>query len=274
MHNRDWIRPPAVAGTFYPDDPQALKAQLESFCVPIPAVRDVPAIFAPHAGYRYSGRFAGEIYRRIRVPDTVIVLCPNHTGRGRKVSLWGTGAWVTPLGEVPVATELAAQIAEALGEDSSDRDAHLFEHAIEVQLPFLQWRNPSVEIVPLVLGPLTPERCLAVGDALSSVIQRRAEAPLLVSSTDMSHYIPVASAAKLDKLALDQVVKMNAAGLYRTVSENDISMCGMIPTTAVTHAASRLGCRRGEVLTYGHSGEVTGDNSSVVAYASGWFLSL
>lgn len=267
---KDWIRPSAVAGTFYSKDPAALRAQLAEFCAePDEPRRQAVGILAPHAGYRYSGRIAGEIYRRISIPKLAIVLCPNHTGRGRRVSVWGEGTWVTPLGEVPVDEPVASRLLSFLEETLGDREAHLYEHAVEVQLPFLQHLNPDIRIVPVVLGPLSVEQCTRVGEALAKLVAERATGEtLLVASTDMSHYIPEADAAVLDRLALAKVEAIDAQGLYRTCREKDISMCGFIPTTCVLEAVSKLGVKRGEVVAYGNSGDVTGDKTSVVGYAA------
>ena len=265
---KEILREAAVAGRFYPAERKKLEAFLSDACPKGAPEKKVRAIFAPHAGYVYSGFSAAEVYRRIKVPDVVVVLCPNHTGRGRKISVWPSGVWQTPIGEVPVQQQLADQILKEAGE-RGDTAAHEFEHAIEVHLPFLLWKNPKVEIVPIVLGGISPERVAEVGALLSSVV---GEDQLIVSSTDMSHYISAQAAKKQDEPALEMIRQVNSQGLYNTVVENDISMCGFIPTAVMLEAASQWKLKKGELLDYRNSGDVTGDHSSVVSYAAGWIV--
>jgi len=228
--------------------------------------RRVRAVVAPHAGYVYSGRIAGEVYSKIRVPDLCVVLCPNHTGAGVQRSLDRDETWRTPLGDVPVDAALADAL---LGRAGLARDirAHAREHALEVHLPFIQARNPGARIVPICLGRVPPDGCVEIGEVLAEVVSRAGEDVLLVASTDMSHYIPARDAAVLDRMALDRVEALDAIGLYRTVAEHDISMCGVIPTTTVLAAARALGATAAELVRYGHSGETSGDLEHVVGYA-------
>lgn len=268
-----WKRESVVAGTFYPGEKHALVEVVEAFCSHDDGDKSEPrttvAIVSPHAGYVYSGRIAGAVYARIRVPDSVFVLCPNHTGYGKRVAVWSQGEWVTPLGKVMVDQELANIFLEKAGETEGDREAHLAEHAAEVQMPFLQFLNPKVKIVPVTLGALRWEQCERVSRALALAVQSRPEGSvLMVASTDMSHYVPAKIAKERDGLALKKLGELDGKGLYDTVVENDISMCGFIPTSCVLEAASNLGARHVEIVRYGHSGEVTGDSASVVAYVS------
>lgn len=264
------VREPAVAGTFYPKDPEQLRRSVsECLGEPGPASPAL-AVIAPHAGYVYSGRFAGSAYRALEVPDRVVALCPNHTGLGARVSVWARGEWVTPLGRVPVDEALAGAILEeAKGLATEDTVAHLREHAIEVHLPFLLERNPRVRIAPIVVGPLSLDGCRRLGEAIARAVERAgAGRPLLLASTDMSHYIPAAEAQEKDALALDRIARLDPEGLYEVVSENEISMCGFLPTTCVLFASQKLGAQHAKIVAYGHSGEVTKDHDSVVAYAS------
>jgi AmmeMemoRadiSam system protein B len=151
---------------------------------------------------------------------------------------------------------------------SADKKAHHHEHAIEVQLPFLQWINPSVKIVPIVLARLSLAECQEVAEALGEIISQDLQRYLLLASTDMSHYVSADEAKEKDQLALEAVKNVDAEDLYRIVSLHDISMCGVIPTTTVLSICHKLGGERANLLCYGHSGEVTGDLSSVVGYAS------
>ncbi len=260
-------REPAVAGSFYPAqrarldaDVRALLATGDAGATPAPAV----GVVAPHAGYVYSGGVAGATYARVEVPARALVLCPNHTGRGAMVALWPDGGWRTPLGRVPIDAPLTAAI-RACPNVEEDRSAHLREHALEVQLPFLQARNPDLTIAALCLGPLDADEATALGVAIASAL--REHPALLVASSDMSHYVPAAVARRQDGRALDRVLALDAAGLHRVVHEERISMCGVVPTTVMLAAACALGARSAEIVRYATSGDVTGDDSSVVGYA-------
>ncbi len=258
-------REPAVAGSFYPAQPARLARDVAALLAAAPAgagpsAPPAPAlgVLAPHAGYVYSGAVAGATYARVAVPERVVVLCPNHTGLGAVASLWPDGAWITPLGRVPVDRALSdALLACPLVE--ADRMAHLREHAIEVHLPFLQALRPEVRIAALCLGPLGATECEALGRALALALRRTPA--LVVASSDMSHYIPATAARRLDRLALD------ARGLHQVVRREGITMCGVIPATVMLAAARELGARSAQLVRYATSGDVTGDQESVVAYA-------
>lgn len=259
-------RAPAVAGRFYPGDAAALEREvrgfLESDATPAPAV----AVIAPHAGYLYSGAIAGAAYARAVVPRSAIVLCPNHTGMGARRALWPSGSWRLPGGELKVDEALAERLREAAGLEP-DSLAHLHEHSAEVQLPFLQARNPEVRIVPLCLSSLGLRECVGLGEAIARVIAPERREVLLVASTDLSHYLAADEARRLDRLALERVEALDPEGLYETVETNDISMCGYLPTTVVLAAAHVLGARAATLVRYGHSGETSGDLDQVVGYA-------
>lgn len=267
-------RAPAVAGRFYPGEPRALRRELDR-CLDL-AAAPLPArmLLAPHAGYVYSGSLAGKTWSRVHVPERVIVLCPNHTGRGERRSLWPGGAWATPEGEVPIAEDLTEALARCAGL-TPDTAAHLREHAIEVHLPFLRARNPSAQISAVCLGGLSLAECEATGLGLAAAVRElEAARPgegrpgvLLAASSDMSHYIPAREAAALDRLALDRLLALDPAGLYETVRSHDISMCGVLPATVALFAAKALGATRAELVGYTHSGEVSGDHQHVVGYA-------
>jgi len=269
MQARGWVREPAVAGRFYTANPTSLRNQLETFFKDAQPDPSTVAVMAPHAGYQYSGKIAGDVYRRLTAPERAIILAPNHTGYGKVISVWPRGAWRTPLGEVKVDQESAEWLLGHLEDPEGDRDAHESEHAVEVHVPFLQFLNPNIEILPIVLARLSPEDCADFGKWIAKLVHERPS--LIVASTDMSHYIPASVAKGLDQLALDRVAAVDGAGLYDVVRKKDISMCGFIPTTCVLEALSARGIKKGELLEYGHSGEVTGDNTSVVGYAGARF---
>lgn len=263
------VREPAVAGRFYPGDRAALERAVSGFLSSTErAARAEKALLAmvPHAGYMYSGRIAGAAYAQVEVPEHVLVLGPNHTGLGVSRSLWSGGSWRCPLGEVPIHPGLRRCLKQYAALDD-DQLAHLYEHALEVQLPFLKARQPRVRIAPVCLGRLALSECLALGEQVAQAIRALGEPVLIVCSTDMSHCIPASEAKGLDALALARAEAIDPEGLYRTVIEHGISMCGFVPTTVGLIAARSLGAKRGRLVRYGNSGESTGDFASVVGYA-------
>lgn len=228
---------------------------------PAPAL----GVVAPHAGYVYSGAIAGAVYARVVVPPRVVVLGPNHTGLGRPAALWPAGGgWRTPLGTVPVCGPLTEALA-ACPLVELDRAAHLREHSLEVQVPFLETARPGVEIAALCLGPLDVDECAEVGRTVAAAA--RAHGALIVASSDMSHYIPAAKARVKDQLAIDRILALDPEGLHRTVRREGITMCGVIPATVMLFAARELGATRAELVRYASSGDVTGDTRQVVGYA-------
>ena len=267
-------REPAVAGRFYPADPRRLEQEVARYLAGSQAApeqakpRRVIAVIAPHAGYVFSGAIAGETYARVEVPERAVVLNPNHTGMGSPRSIWSAGVWRLPGGSVPVDEPLAAHIRqEAKLED--DRRAHLHEHSGEVQLPFLRARRPEVRVVPICLSNLSLKACHSLGEGLARAVQQAAGDArdiLLVASTDMSHFVSAEEARRLDMMALERVEKLDPDGLYEVVTENDISMCGFIPTTVVLVAARSLGANHVDLVRYGNSGETSGDYARVVGY--------
>jgi hypothetical protein len=258
-------REPAVAGRFYPADPDRLASEVRRLLGDSPGEQPVRAlgVLAPHAGYVYSGAIAGATFARVEVPRRVVVLCPNHTGLGQPVALWPDGAFETPLGRAAIDPDLAAALAEC-PLVTTDRAAHRHEHALEVQLPFLLARRPDLRIAPLCLGPLTLDDCRELGAAIAEAAGPGA---LVVASSDMSHYISAAEARRLDHRALERVLALDPEGLYETVRAEEITMCGVIPATVMLFAVRQLGARVATLVRYGNSGDVTGDARSVVGYA-------
>lgn len=256
-------RPAAVAGSFYPKGTSELTRLLESLC-PTQTTPQIcaQALMVPHAGYRYSGATAAKAYAAISIPESVIILAPNHTGMGPPISVWPRGTWETPLGVVSIDERLADRFLEKVGDP--DTRAHAREHAIETQIPFLQHGRRELKILPIVLGRLSLPECLRIADHLAQIIDKE----LLVASTDMSHFISRAEAESKDRLALDAVEHIDAQGLYHTVCKHKISMCGFIPTTVMLSVCQRRGFTSARIVSYTDSGAVTGDFESVVAYAA------
>ena len=263
------IRTPAVAGRFYPDDPADLDEMVAGF-LPSPPPEQagrVIALMAPHAGLVYSGRVAGATFGSVDVPARVILLGPNHTGLGAALSLWDGGAWEMPGGAAEVDADLCSSLRRRCPRLSADRAAHLHEHCLEVQLPFLQARREGIRIAPIVVGTSRLEDLRDLGRGMAESIRESREPVLIVVSSDMTHYEPAAVAAAKDRIALERMERLDAEGLHRVVREEGISMCGFAPAVAGLVAARELGARSGKVVLYSHSGEVSGDSNSVVGYA-------
>jgi AmmeMemoRadiSam system protein B len=262
------IRPPAVAGRFYPDDPERLGAAVDSLVAGGEIKKSrLRACLVPHAGYTYSGSVAGEVYRRIEIPERVILLGPRHFPRGAPLAILSDGAWETPLGTAPIDGPLAEKIVGAFPLVREDTVAHSAEHSLEVQLPFLQRLNPSFAFVPIVIGPARWETLEALGHALASVIAAVSEPVLLIASSDMNHYESDAVTRVKDRKAIDQILALNARKLFDTVRDEKISMCGYAAAVAVMVAARDLGATGAELVRYATSGEVNGDMQEVVGYA-------
>lgn len=262
------VRQPAVAGQFYTDEPKRLRGDLQRM-VPAGAVkRRVVGIVAPHAGYVYSGSVAGSIYGTIEMPRTVVILGPNHHGFGAAAAMYPEGEWLTPLGSVPVDGKLSALVRQHVPFVETDDTAHRFEHSLEVQVPFLQYCRPDVNIVPICLGFVDYERCRLLGEGLARAIREFGEDVLVVASSDMTHYESADAARAKDEQAIAEVLALNPEGLLRACRQKDITMCGVIPATVMLVAAKTLGAKKAELVRYGTSGDVTGDYRQVVAYAA------
>lgn len=260
-------RMPVVAGRFYPAGEKALAAQVDGFLGEPPEHEETAlAVVAPHAGYAYSGAIAGSVFSRVRIPRLVVVLCPNHTGIGARAAIMAHGAFRLPGASIAIDGPLAEEF-RGLALLTDDPRAHREEHSLEVQLPFLLRKNPKVRIVPVCLGAMPYASCARIGVALADVVKNHGRDVLVVASTDMSHYLPVAEAERRDRLALARIEALDPKGLYETVRDNDISMCGVIPTTVALVAAVAGGAKEAELVRYGHSGEASGDLERVVGYA-------
>ena len=263
------VRAPAVAGSFYPDDPEELE-EVVARCLPTPLPEHpetVIALMAPHAGFIYSGRVAGATFGSVAVPARVILIGPNHTGLGAALSLWDHGKWETPGGVTEVDEDFCACLRRHCPRLSSDRAAHLREHSLEVQIPFLRARRERFRIAPIVVGTSRLEDLRALGLGMARAIRESPGGALIVVSSDMTHYEPADVAAAKDRLALDRMERLDPDGLHRVVREMNISMCGYAPAVAALFAARDLGAVSGRLILYSHSGETSGDNESVVGYA-------
>lgn len=260
-------RHPAVAGRFYPGSAEALRKQVQEYVVPVDQKIKALGILSPHAGFIYSGPVAGAVYSRLALPSKVVLIGPNHTGLGEPVSLMSEGSWETPLGNVAIDADLGRAILGASARISEDALAHVHEHSLEVQLPFIQYLHDDFSIVPIQMLDTRLDTCLEVGRAVAEAVKRSQHDVLIVASSDMSHYVTAAAARDQDHKAIDRILQLDAEGLYRTVRENGITMCGYGPAAAVIAACRILGASRSELIKYSNSGDVSGDYDQVVGYA-------
>lgn len=261
------VREPAVAGRFYPADPKALRRDVESYLSAGTHPARALACVAPHAGYVYSGAVAGAVFSTIEIPRLCIVLCPNHTGKGHPLAIMTSGEWRTPLGNLSVSSELGQSLVHAFPGLAEDSAAHKFEHAIEVELPFLQVLRPEMQFVPVAVGTAQLLILRELGKALANVARNFSPQPLLIASSDMNHYEDDATTRVKDRKAIDKILELDPAGLYETVINEGISMCGFGPAVAALTAAVELGASRAELVQYATSGDVSGDRDMVVGYA-------
>ena len=264
------VRRAAVAGSWYPDDPARLVAEVRAHLANVDDVPDAMprALVAPHAGLMYSGPVAAYAYsaaQRAR-PATVVLVGPSHFIPFEGVSIWPDGNWETPLGPLEVDDDLASRIKSASDVIVEMPAAHGREHSLEMQLPFLAHLLPDVAIVPMVMGHQTKATSFALSGALARAVRESGKEVLLIASSDLSHYEDAAIAARLDGVVLERVGAMDAHGLMRALEHEPRHACGGGPMVAVLDAAAQLGASKAQVLRYADSGDVSGDKSAVVGY--------
>jgi MEMO1 family protein len=261
------IREPVVAGQFYPATAAELNTQLRSFMDEKAEKEDVIGLLAPHAGYIYSGAVVGAVLSKIRLPDTVILLGPNHTGRGKPCSLMAAGVWRTPLGTVEVDADLAAKLLAASAYLKADTLAHEGEHSIEVQLPFLQYFKKDVKIVPVILATQNGEVLKTIGREIAQVLKESGREALIFASSDMNHYETQKTTFKKDHQAIAAMLQMDPDKLIARIETQNITMCGYGPAAVMLSAVNALGGGKAELVKYQTSGDVSGDYAAVVGYA-------
>lgn len=276
---RRWTR----AGQWYPEDPDALDAAVYGLLDEAGgSARPARALLSPHAGLSYSGAVAAEAWARVEVPDTVIILSPHHWAEGADAAIWTEGPWLVPGYAIPIDQALTDAVMAKIPDLDSDRAA-FDHHEVEMLLPFLSRVNPDVEMVVIGLRDNQdwhfPDFDLArieeMGAALAEVIAEReaaGEAVLLILTTDLVHYVPREQADQEDPILLDHIARLDAAGLYESVAEQELSICGEVPIAVGMTALRALGATELELLAYDTSDSRTGDSSSVVGYASGRVL--
>jgi AmmeMemoRadiSam system protein B len=260
------IRQPVAAGKFYPDDPETLKKTIRVKSIEVEEKYKAKGVVSPHAGYFYSGDIAARVYSYIDIPETVFILGPNHNGLGGFYSLSGADYWETPLGKVPVNKELTEKIIKYSPFIQVDDTSHMYEHSIEVQLPFLQYYREDLNIVPISLMGYELREIMILAKGIINAINEFNKEVLIVASTDFSHYVPADEAKKLDFIAIEQILSINPEELWKKVKDKRISMCGVAPTTMMLEIVKEQ-ARNAKLLKYATSGDVSGDSNSVVGYA-------
>lgn len=275
------VRYPSQAGAFYAGSKASLRRQIEECFIHKFGPREVPTVVeggprkiiglvCPHAGYMYSGPIAANSYYRLALDgnvDLFIIMGPNHTGFGSGLATVDGGVWRTPLGDVKIDRDVAKEIVRSSGIIDVDESAHRYEHSIEVQLPFLQYLyGSSFKFVPICFLMQDLETSREVGHTLAKVLTGKNA--VIIASTDMTHYEPQSRAEEKDMKALNAVLKMDEELFYSTIESYNISTCGYGPVIALITAAKELESKKTELLCYKTSGDITGDKSSVVGYAS------
>ena len=266
------VREPAVAGQFYPSQPDSLRRSILQFLDVAPPVHGKGrpmAILAPHAGYVYSGQVAGWSYAQVRGEslETVVVLSPSHRVGFRGVSVWPRGAYRTPLGTVPVDEDRCLLLMQSSPMIRDIPEAHGPEHALEVQIPFLQVSlAPGWKLIPLVMGT----QDLATAQELARALETAVAGSrfLVVASSDLSHFHEAGPAEQMDRKALRYMEEVDPQGLWAEVSSGRLEACGIGPVLTVLWLAKGAGIERGELLRYAHSGDISGDRSRVVGYGA------
>ena len=263
------VRRPVVAGQFYSSSRGSLEQEVGRLLSQSARKADAIGAVSPHAGYIYSGRIASKVFGAIAPKSTYVIIGPNHTGRGAQFSLDTSESWQTPLGNASLDLDLAKGILEHSEFIQEDREAHAFEHAIEVQLPFLQISTGQFKFVPLIVAYADIDTYKAIGREIAHAIQssQLQGKVTIIASSDMTHYEPHARAKEKDSIAISAILKLDEEALDRAVREFDISMCGYAPTCIMLAAAKGLGAQSARLIEYATSGDTSGDYSSVVGYA-------
>ena len=270
------LRQAVVAGHFYPGDKTTLQGMLKDFIVPMTKIKNSFAVIAPHAGYIYSGKTAGKVYSSVDIPDTVIIMSPNHTGLGHPISLHPAETWSTPLGNVQVDLDILDKIKKKIPQAELDPNAQLREHALEVHIPFLQTLNPNVKIVPITLSGLPFDTINKLGVALAEIIMdiERTDGyrPLIVASSDMTHFEDAEAAKIKDMQAIDKIKQLDTKGFLHIIEKENITLCGLYPISVAIEALLHYSKMKKltakiDLIDYTNSGQVTGDMNEVVAYA-------
>ncbi len=265
------IRQPAVAGQFYYFDNEMLDKQVRELVNTDLPRKHVKGIVSPHAGLMYSGKVAGEVYSRIKTPDTFILLGPNHSGFGPDFSIMTEGLWKMPFGDVRIDSLVAKEIYKSTDLIDDDMQAHSREHSLEVQLPFMQYFGDGFQIIPIAIKHYTPsndflELCMELGSTIANVLNKLDMKFTIVASTDFTHYESQEKAMENDQAAIDAILNLDPKTLFKVVKNRSISMCGYAPVAIMLSACLNMGATSAELVKYMTSGDIVNDYSQVVGY--------
>jgi len=261
-------RKPAVGGYFYPGNKEDLRKMVERMVDLESKKEKAFCLVSPHAGFEYSGPVAGAVFSSTSLPEKFVILGPSHRGIQSQIAIMKEGVWETPLGQAQIEARLAELIMDHSPLITEDELAHMTEHSLEVQLPFIQFFKKDFSIVPICISyDISFTELEELGKAISLGIKESKEEVLIVASTDMSHYVKQEVAQKLDSLAIERILQLDAKGLYDTVQSEQISMCAFQPTTSAIIASKELGAQNATLIKYQTSGDTTGNYSEVVGYA-------
>ena len=261
------MRQPAVAGQFYPLRPENLEKELERCFEGLEIrERDVIGAVCPHAGYVYSGKVAAHAYATLPKADTYVLLGPNHTGYGSPVSV-SRDTWKTPLGTVKVDVELVDRFLGSIVD--VDELGHKYEHSIEVQLPFLQYRfDGDFKILPICMGMQDEETAVEIGNIIANFVSESRKRVVFIASSDFTHYQPAKLAKETDNEVIDSILNLDVPRMYDRLYRRNASICGYGPIAAMLTASKKLSGNHATLLNYANSGDVSGDLNAVVGYAA------
>ncbi|MBM3253017.1 MAG: AmmeMemoRadiSam system protein B [Candidatus Omnitrophica bacterium] len=261
------VRTPAVAGQFYPKNKISLEKQLSELFVYEKELFDAKGAIMPHAGYVYSGPVVANVASQIKPKDFYIVIGPNHTGYGKPFSLMASGIWRTPLGDISIDDKFSDRLLETSRYLKADYQAHIYEHSIEVELPFLQYKNKSFKLVPIVITSATLDTYSTIGRELAECVKEFKVDTTIIASSDFTHYEEHETASRKDKIAIEAILELDEKRFLKAISEYEITACGYAPIAVMLVAVKLLGAKKAHLVKYQTSGNTSGDYESVVGYA-------
>ncbi len=269
---KERVKPPSVAGAFYPSDPDTLDQMVTEFIQSAEKINvrgRLYALLCPHAGYQFSGSVAGYCYKQIkdRPYRTVILIGPSHYSSFRGVSVYAEGSLLTPLGKVKIDETVAKRLLNKEADVNFFPEAFEKEHSLEVQLPFLQKSLKSFKVVPLLIG-IPTKRSYEYLVAKLTELLREDEKTLIIVSSDLSHYHDYETAKVMDHRVIDVIERMALEELQSLLASGRVEMCGAYPMIYAMGVLRMVGATNGVLLRYANSGDVTGNRQRVVGYAA------
>ena len=264
---KEEVRPPCVAGLFYPEQERSLAEWVDRLLAHAPRKEPAVALIVPHGPYRDSGPVAGAVYAQVKWPPTAVMVGPNHAGMGKPFAVMTAGRWETPVGALEVDEPLAKRIVKAAPPLAKDAKPHREEHSIEVQLPFLKRLKGCRKFVPVAVESDDTEALSQAGEGIAKAMQKHSEETILIGTANLSRYEPAESVKAQDRLVLDSILAFREQELLERVRANRISMCGVGAVAVVLAAARRLGATRARLVRYEVGSEEGNEHGSAVGYA-------